>query len=203
MEFVNMTFKCIILNGPPFSGKDTIANHYCGIHESTVKMEFKGKLFEISRAIAGVTEEEWNEHYTRELKEVAWAKLQINGIAVSPRIWLQHVSENVLKPFFGKEVIGLMVVNECKQLPKETSVIFSDGGFIEELRDGLLKFYKPCEVFVARLHRDGCDFSNDTRRYLTDEELLNAHVCFDDIYIVEDDVESTIDIILNSMLEFS
>ena len=47
-----MTFKIILLNGPPNSGKDTIADYIAGIHYYN-KMQFKSRLYEIGAKILG------------------------------------------------------------------------------------------------------------------------------------------------------
>jgi len=61
----------VVLNAPPNSGKDAIAEHFSNYHHK----EFKTALFDIAKAVAQISDERWNELYTRELKEVCTEEL--------------------------------------------------------------------------------------------------------------------------------
>lgn len=151
----------IILNGPPNCGKDTIANILKG-RNYFAKTEFKKTMFNAALGLSGLSESEFLLRYNnRDLKEVAWNKLG----GLSCREFMIHISEDVMKPLFGKDVFGKRASSICKEFEKSgfNNIVFSDGGFIDEVKalhdSGL-------HVLVVRLHRDNCDFNGDSRSYL-------------------------------------
>lgn len=148
--------KLLILNGPPGCGKDTIAAWFSA-HYKWNHVEFKSRLFAITRAVYNVSQLEWNQLYTRELKEKPTPLL--NG--KSPREALIFVSEHVIKPAYGKQFFG----KELAKSLKDGISICSDGGFIDEVF--------PCSdllgvgnVAVIAIEREGCSYSGDSRSYL-------------------------------------
>lgn len=162
--------KTIILNGPASSGKDVIADYLVSKYNSettlVVKMMFKEKLIEAAVLSSGVTREDWGRHYERDLKETPWDKLVVSGKELSPRQYLIHMSENVLKKLFGVDVFGRAAAQEMKgsdNCNKDIVCIFSDSGFIEEL----YPVYEQCpDCFLARIHREGKTFEGDSRNYI-------------------------------------
>ncbi len=72
-----------------------------------------------------------------------------------------HTSEVVVKPNFGQDYLGKLA---AKNLQPGVN-IFSDGGFGPEV-DALAEVVGYGNITIVRLHRDGCDFSKDSRRYL-------------------------------------
>jgi len=153
--------RLLILNGPPNSGKDTLADLLVK-HEGFHKLQFKDSLFNILASTLGMTTEEFlTNHYSREDKENPIFKLVHDGGLMSPRQALIHMSENVIKKEFGENVFGLSV---AKRLKDGWSVT-SDGGFVEEL-EAIIDEIGAEKVIVVRIQRDGCTFENDSRRYL-------------------------------------
>ena len=90
--------KILMLNGPPESGKDVIADLIVQkINDSGIKSEkkmVKSLLIKTAIKMSGVTVDEWDRHYERDLKEVPWYK----RIAVdfSPLLSIQDITV----PFF-------------------------------------------------------------------------------------------------------
>lgn len=162
----------LILNAPPMSGKDEIAKYLVNKH-GAYHMEVKELLFEIAVATAGISRQLWDALYAREYKETPTSYLQVNGVNVSPRQWMIHVSENVVKPFFGKDAFGTAAANKIKKLKDDgiiapfQLIVFSDGGFIEELLPISQTTSIPAEdFFLARIKRTGYDWGNDSRSYI-------------------------------------
>lgn len=162
----------IILNGPPFSGKDFLAEEarknfryntafYCKV------LQFKKKLFDLTKLIYSVSDEEWDRWYERDLKEVP--REELGGL--SPRTALQHVSENVIKPIFGKDYFGKSLAKEIKD---GVNYVVSDGGFPEEL----VPVCEKADVTVICILSDGCDYTGDTRRYLDESEVNGTVIDF-------------------------
>lgn len=178
----------VIFNAPPSAGKDTAAalmDKYLGSDEVNL-CSFKKTLVELAIKLSGLSERQWADIYTRELKDVADYRLQVQGIPVSPRRYLIWISEEVIKPVFGDGFFGREAGN---QLDQHKINAFSDGGFAPELDELMWRsaqledFFCYPEVAVARIHREGCTFANDSRGYLQEEDIaFPQHVKFVDIY---------------------
>lgn len=155
--------KAIILNGPPGVGKDTLANLLVQALEQWDKpkqakhREFKSALFDIALAISGMSTSEWHYNYHRDRKEVAHPALA----GKSPREFLIHISEVVVKPLYGDDFFGKRALLKTKGDPAHYHV-FSDGGFLSEL----IPLTELHEVVVFRLFRDDCSFKGDSRNYI-------------------------------------
>jgi hypothetical protein len=155
--------KVVILNGSPGSGKDVAAKEMCARFEGEgwicYHKQFKQRLIDITCAIYGISGCEWNNLYTREGKEKPHVKLG----GMSPRQALIHVSENIIKLHFEKDFFG----RAAAQSLYEGINIFSDGGFIEELRP-IITEVGASNVLILRIHREGYTFKGDSRSFLPD-----------------------------------
>lgn len=196
----------IILNGPPQSGKDEIAK-YLSKKYNFVHMEIKELLFNVAIRAAGISKQLWEALYTRDYKEVPTPYLKINGVSVSPRQWMIHCSEMVIKPTFGADAFGLAAVEAIKTLPDmmNKTIVFSDGGFIEEIKPlinflDLLQFKNKKVVLplhVARIHREGYDWGVDSRRYLYPNTQHNLRAVEKDFYNFENELYTCAEDIFN------
>lgn len=154
--------RVVILNSPPNGGKDVGANHLVSLGTGWFgtpiwKREFKSRLFDITKAVYGVSHSQWEAIYTREGKEKSSPLLD----GLSPRQALIKVSEEVIKPVYGKEFFG-----GCARDSLMNGInIFSDGGFTEELRP-ILTEVGYNNILIVRVFRDGCSFGGDSRDYL-------------------------------------
>lgn len=159
----------VILNGPPFSGKDAGAEHLERLLPNAKKREFKSQLIRLTKVIHGISDEQWDELYTREKKELPSDLLD----GMSPRQALIKVSEQVIKPNYGKDYFGKFA---AKTLEEGVNV-FSDGGFVEEIvpvKDSVGEE----NTLVVRICREGCSFSGDSRSYLPDgtvNKMIDLH----------------------------
>lgn len=163
---------CIILNGPPDSGKDSLARLFMTAVDC-VHLEVKDKLFQVALVVSGISHEEWFTRYNnRKLKELPWDRLG----GLSQRQFLIKISEEWIKPIFGQDYFGRQAaVAASKFIGFNQSVIFTDGGFPDELNT-MLEVLGEDNVLLVRLHREGRDFSNDSRNYLPDiKHTLDLH----------------------------
>ena len=178
----NNDITVIILNGPPGSGKDTIADTFEA--EGLARhIRFKDVLYNIAAAIYCVDVNLIKGFANDQVKKMVPQEI-FNGR--SQREVLIHTSETVIKPNFGKDYFGQAVYRTVKNLAPKNSksyFILSDGGFIEEI-EVLTANYR---TVLVRLHRDGCDFSKDSRNYL--------YSCTDAAYDVENnaDIETLVE----------
>ena len=153
--------KVLILNGPPSSGKDSLAEAM-DILFDVERRSFKAHLIELTRCFYGIDRGQWDEWYTTEGKEVPRQALDFK----SCREALIFVSETVTKPNFGDGYFGQALLSS---MPDDGSVyVLSDGGFPAEVQPFLDRGY---QVVVARLHREGHTFANDSRGYLNIDQF--------------------------------
>lgn len=167
----------ILLNGPPRSGKDTLAlylqNKYNFEHLQIkeILVQTTVKLFDISREL-------WDEKYETH-KEVKLDYLSIfRGGPFSgelhrftPREALIYVSEHIIKPVYGEGIYGRVIAKKIEQKTKKgdrTSFVISDAGFDKEISE-IVKKVGEKNVYVIKLSRRGFTFANDSRNYLTKE----------------------------------
>lgn len=163
----------IVLNAPMKSGKDYLADLLVGIMDQNgipaAHREVKEMLFSVAIKAAGITPQLWAAIYDRHYKEEPCPYLMVDGKHVSPREWMIHCSEDLIKPVFGKHAFGDAAVNALrKDYPKgEGVIIYSDGGFIEEVeRLSEYAYSTGGNFMLVRVHRKGYDWGIDSRSYL-------------------------------------
>lgn len=152
-----METKIVLLNGPAGCGKDTLADYLVSKH-GAIKQQFKDALFEATCEYYGVSIEFFMAQYSRTLKEQPLDALR----GKSPRDALIHVSEKVYKPKYGKDYFGVQAANKVVEGKLN---VFADSGFAEELQPIREKFGDE-SLKLIQIHRDGCDFSKDSRSFL-------------------------------------
>lgn len=161
-----MKNRAIVFNGPPNSGKDFAADYITTLAgEKGFHKRFKDKLYELTKLIYSVHSDEifYRLMTDRSLKDRP--SQYFDG--KTPRQALIYVSEEVIKPSFGDDYFGVSLtldIENIEQTMRCDGLTFcvSDSGFVEELRP--LAYSLP--VTFIRLHREGCDFSNDSRTYI-------------------------------------
>lgn len=148
----------VIFNGPPGSGKDE-ACHFLKANYGFKHLQLKYQLFIDTAQYYGVSIE-WfmNDYNDRTLKELP--RDELNGL--SKRQALIHVSENVMKPKFGKDYYGQVT---AEKVDRVSSYCFSDGGFIEEIIP-IINTVGQEKICIVQLYRVGCSFSSDSRNYI-------------------------------------
>jgi len=150
---------CIILNGPPNSGKDTIADllvEECGY----TKHQMKDTLYAETASYFQCSLEALKRvAMDRNEKENPFSML--NGL--TPREALIHVSETIIKPTYGKDFFGRAQAQACYDHDSQKAV-FSDGGFKEEM-EPLLGMFE--NVIIFHLFKSGTSFEGDSRNYVS------------------------------------
>lgn len=150
---------CVVLNGPPNSGKDTIADLLVAGHGFT-KHQMKDKLYAETASHFGVELATLRVlANNRSVKEKPLAILE----GKSPREALIHVSQNIIKPQYGKNYFGVCAAEACLNNNNQ-KVVFSDGGFSEEIAPLLSTFKK---VLIIHLYKENTSFTGDSRGYVT------------------------------------
>lgn len=152
----------VILNAPPASGKDTIGGILADWH-GWEALSFKKPMFDLAKSLLGEDKyaqflELYNDRSTKDKPTSLCGGL-------SPRDFFIHISEKMCKPLFGEQYFGERFLELVSD--KVTTVV-TDGGFPQEVRPMLDAGHK---VVIVRLFRNGYEFSNDSRRYLTEQDF--------------------------------
>lgn len=160
----------IILNGPPGSGKDTIAD-FIAAEFNAEHLRFKTKLYAITALINNINLDTFM-RYASDKDTKDSVKL---ARGLTTRQLLIETSENVIKPYYGKDYFGNDVGDSILKSDKSLFIL-SDGGFPEELTS-MIKTGKlnRSDVVIVKLYRNGCNFDNDSRTYFN-EALLHSDI---------------------------
>ena len=156
--------KVVVFNGPPSSGKNTLAAFIRGCTQA-VHMEFKRKLIEIALMVSGVSSSDWEYWYGQDKEQPRNA---LDGH--SCRSFLIMVSEEMIRPHMGSAYFGHAAAEELKMYLPGHGVVFSDSGFGEELQP-VVDVAGAENVIVVQLHREGTDFRGDSRAYLNGNDF--------------------------------
>jgi hypothetical protein len=148
----------IIFNGPPGSGKDEACS-FLKTNYGFKHLQFKDQLFLETASHFNVSLDWFMSSYNdRKIKEKPEAEL--NGL--SRRQALIHVSEDIIKPKFGKDYFG---VKTSEKIDLVSSYCFSDGGFVEEVLP-VINTVGHENICIVQLIRNGSSFSFDSRNYI-------------------------------------
>lgn len=174
----------IILNGPKFSGKDTLCNLLLKLFPGAIHARFKDVLYQYSYELwelektQKITLDQWIEICNiPTLKDVPveWL-LTEDGKVISPRQALIHVSEDIIKKEYGEDGVAYLTVLRLKELYPDYDkqmFIFSDGGFNNEIQSLINDFnIKRKSLTVVRIDRKGCSFAGDSREYIHNPDLM-------------------------------
>ena len=158
--------KFVAFNGPPGCGKDHIATRVMAATDpslSPIIVKFAKPLKEMVHAAHGLTDYDGlplPHHYFETSKDEPQQCL--NGRTM--REAYKRMSEHYVKPMLGERYFGEKLAKQFNwTIGMDKVVLCSDSGFAHELAPVIEDGH---DVYVVRIHRTGCDFSNDTRAYL-------------------------------------
>lgn len=170
-----MTQKIILLNGPISSGKDVLGTYLEKHLPESKTLMFKDSLYDWCSAMAALPREVFIELATnRDTKEAPCSLLPRNhlnkGGYFSPRQWLIHVSEKVIKPRLGPDFFGKQAASSVSNAffqERTTTAIFTDSGFLQETLALAKHFKSSASILLVHIHRPGYGFGpNDSRGYV-------------------------------------
>lgn len=171
--------KILLINGPPRSGKDLLARMLEAtlMEDTTMPIcHFERFSMPLKRAFAGmmgigvdsfgVVKGDWED-----IKDEPHELLNNR----SYRQWQIDFSEVLMKPLYGEDVFGRLFCARIAQYESdwdqkyfmEPIIVVPDSGFQIELKS-LNKYLPEADWKLIRLHRNGTDFSGDSRSYLQD-----------------------------------
>lgn len=75
------------------------------------------------------------------------------------------VSESFLKPRYSRQIMVEMLIERNRFIENNGLLLIRDSGFQHEA-SALFAEYGTRNVYVVRMNREGCDFSNDSREWV-------------------------------------
>lgn len=158
-----MEKKIVLFNAPKNVGKDMICDFLVGEFENSEKFEFKKHLVRLCKIIYSISDDDWDKYSSREYKEVK----MFNGKSI--RDILIEVSEEVIKPKYGRDYFGILTGKDIENSGSEY-FFGSDCGFYEEVEAAAMDVVTSQVPLLFRIFKDGHDFSGDSRGYIDKEK---------------------------------
>lgn len=157
-------------NGPPYSGKDTLARMLAehidslGFTVPVIEVSLSSPLRRLAYTMVGriYVPETYDEFKTETFP-------QFGG--VTGRQLMIDVSERFLKLCYGKEIMAQMLLRELQELPPypfDGLVLVRDSGFQCEV-DPLIAAVGAENLYIARVVRNHCSFKGDSREWVYHE----------------------------------
>lgn len=172
--------KAILLNGPPYCGKDTIGK----LLQEKISCALTCFKFDLYKATADYfqVDLDWliDKCTDRNFKDIKQFSM-LGGR--TPRGALIHVSEDITKPKHGNDYFGkLAAARITSNRDYLNLVVFTDSGFVDEVTP----ITEVAEVIIVQLHGRG-SFEGDSRSYvnITGVDILQ-------LQLVEDDPDITV-----------
>jgi hypothetical protein len=177
MAFDRSQKYVVLLNGPPGCGKDTVASHLVQYLQFG-RMKFAAPIKRMAAALLDMDVAALERHKDAEFeilcKEIETilpsvigyedAKQYEYGPRDTLRQLLIRISEEYLKPTYGNTFFGRIAVRELRRSAYPL-IVFTDSGFNDEAAT-VTRAIGRGNTILIRLHREGCDFRNDSRSYL-------------------------------------
>ena len=151
------------MNGPPGSGKDWVGS-FLKAQYGCLVTKFAKRLKEMTHGLYGLTDPVGNalEHGAFEpIKDQPNEKL----FGATPRQCYIALSENYLKPLYGADVMGRILLQSLLKVDDWRTAVVTDSGFSDEA-DVLVRHFGVDSIALIRLHRVDYCFSNDSRGYI-------------------------------------
>lgn len=164
MSDSSSTLRLILLNGPPRSGKDFAGELIrASVHRTVAVRKFAAVVKDRCHAAYGL---QCSTGYFESTKDEPSAAF----LGRTPREAYIAFSEKFYKPLHGKDVFGRLLAERMAVEHPSVLFVVTDSGFREE-SEVLVAQNRPDRSLLIRLHRDGHDFSNDSRGYIDLSDL--------------------------------
>lgn len=152
--------EIILLNGPPYAGKDLfgsmLLNVFKEANRKAVIMKFDDPLTKGIEGLLGMTQT---------MLEPSKDDPIFPGEKTSYRQLKIHLSEEVMKPFFGEGIFGRLLAQRIKAHGAADYYIVTNSGFNCELPP-LEQAFGAEHLHVVRIDRPGHTFDGDSREYV-------------------------------------
>lgn len=154
--------KIILLNGPPRSGKDYAGRALRAKVVNSYIFKMARQLKERTHALYGLGED--GVCYPHDWYENVKDKPLEDFLGITPRGAYIAVSEMLMKPLHGEDIFGRWLCDDIATSGVDLALV-TDAGFQLECETVIERFGAD-NVTLVRIHRDGCDFSSDSRSYI-------------------------------------
>lgn len=152
-------------NGPPYSGKDTLARFLAehidsqGVTTPVIEVSLSTPLRRLAYQMVGETYVDNHDDYT-EFKETHYKEFGCSG-----RQLMIDVSEKFLKPCYGKSIMAKMLFSSLP-VGFDGLALIRDSGFQCEI-DPLAEIVGAGNLLIVQVRRDGCTFEGDSREWVS------------------------------------
>ena len=164
-----MQHQIIFLNGPRQAGKDTAAKY---IMQQYV-MDAREAKFARALKLAAAALFNINQGQFRLFEDIASEMKLMKLPALHGQSWVEiliWLSEECMKPKFGDDILGRILLSHLREPTMSKLTVVSDCGFSDEIYP-IAEFFgvKNCHLF--RIYRPGCSFDGDSRKYVFEDHL--------------------------------
>lgn len=164
--------RFVFINGPSGSGKSTLAGLLCSTSDKCWQESFAEPIRDMIRTV--FFPEQGPINYDVDLKDgptkkiflKQLANLDVKAVGPTLRQAMINFSEGYMKPNFGQDIFGHLLWKRCQdQSLFYDHFIIDDSGFAPEARF-IIDQVGTDNCVLIRLHRNGCDFTGDSRSYV-------------------------------------
>lgn len=171
----------VAFNGPPRSGKDTLAemlaNHMDaqGVTMMVVPESLSFPLREIAYTMTGWIGSPDGPNYEQ------FKTTHFKAFGKDGRQIMIDVSERFLKPTYGMEIMANLLIARNSNIGPAI-ILIRDSGFQIEI-DPLIRWVGEDNLFVVSVNRDGTTFDGDSREWVTHKHMamFNNNGTLDDL----------------------
>lgn len=165
--------RVIMLNGPKRVGKDTAANILKGYLPNSVSFHMAADM---ERAMVALFDVPYTVERQVKLPGSPYKEEPIEELmGLSWRQMLIKLSEEAMKPAFGKDFFGHLMLRKILRSPAQY-IILNSVGFIDEIKPILINAAKHGNarnrLKMIRIQREGHTFEGDSRSWIDDGDLV-------------------------------
>ncbi len=151
----------ILLNGPPRSGKDTVAKILWEAFEADYSFRFANPLRKAIAAFLGVDMFGWGDHHVCEWFGDLKGKRTELTFNAEVREMMIDLSERWAKPLMGDDVFGRLMVRTLSQhIVLPDIITIADAGFSKEVLPVVHEFLGKIPILLIHISRDGCEWDS-------------------------------------------
>ena len=168
---MNKSPKIILLNAPPRAGKDTAAAQLMLRQDDFRKLGYEPSVYKFALPLKNATHALFGLDCPPDAFEKSKDIVSPVFMGLSPRQAYIKVSEEMVKPVIGIDFFGQIACNVLRDLSligkdgRNLCFIISDCGFATEVFPLMAEFDEE-NILVVHIHRENCDFKNDSRDWL-------------------------------------